>query len=271
MEANKNIFQALQKAEKKARQNRFSRFIGNPIRYPLLLAFQYGIYKIFKKGLYIKSKTFFGTPIKLVLPSGTDIVLNKIKSHDSEIRLSKFLTLQLSPGDTFIDIGAHYGFYSLLASKLVGADGKVFSVEPSVDSYKLLKENTASLKNIKTYNAAASSKAEELVFYEYPGPYSEYNTMVANAYVNENWAKKIKPVVSKISTVILDELIAQNKIDHAIVKIDVEGGEPEVLGGMKNALGNADLIIVIEFLIPKTLNSPHVIAAKLLQQSGYNS
>lgn len=42
----------------------------------------------------------------------------------------RFLERHLRPGDTFLDLGAHIGFYALLAARTVGPDGRVVAVEP---------------------------------------------------------------------------------------------------------------------------------------------
>src|ERR1700683_2877872 len=53
-------------------------------------------------------------------------------------------------GDTFVDIGAHHGYYSLIASNQVGQKGKVIAFEPVPENRKLLKENLTQI-NPKTY------------------------------------------------------------------------------------------------------------------------
>ena len=61
---------------------------------------------------------------------------------------------QISPGDIVWDIGAHYGYFSLKASCLVGDEGKVLSIEPTPSTYKKLYANTSDIKNIEIYNLA---------------------------------------------------------------------------------------------------------------------
>ena len=50
---------------------------------------------------------------------------------------------QLKPGDTFIDVGANFGYYTVLASKLVGPTGRVIAFEPDPRSFQLLERNVA--------------------------------------------------------------------------------------------------------------------------------
>lgn len=77
--------------------------------------------------------------MNIALPASTDIYLTGGKSHDSEIRLAKFLIKNLNQGDNFVDIGAHYGYFTLLGAHLVGKGGRVF-FEPGKSTYSLLEK-----------------------------------------------------------------------------------------------------------------------------------
>jgi len=60
-----------------------------------------------------------------------------------ESETSNFLGSILEPGDTVIDIGAHVGYFSMLASVLVGPTGRVFAFEPERENYTHLLEHVA--------------------------------------------------------------------------------------------------------------------------------
>ncbi len=271
MKEKNEIWNALLKSEGKARSGKFTRLLRAPILYPSLMTFNQVLYPLFKRGIYYKSNTFFGLPIRTLLPSGTDIILNGIKSHDSEIRLSKYLTKALQPGNVFIDVGAHYGYYSLLASALVGNNGKVYSIEASYSSYNILKENVESYKNIQIFHTAAGDKPGMVTFYEYPGPYAEYNTTVPDAYIDHKWFRHVKQTVNTVPILMLDDLFKNEKINTAILKIDVEGGESSVLNGLTSALQEKKLIIAMEYLSSTSPGSHHQQAADILYKSGYQS
>jgi FkbM family methyltransferase len=265
------LWQDLLAAEKKSRSGKFKRLLKAPLLYPSLMLFNYAWYPFFKKGLYAKANTFFGLPMRTLLPSGTDVMLNKIKSHDSEIRLTKYLTLVLQEGDVFIDVGAHYGYYTLLASVLVGNSGKVYSIEASGSSYADLKENVDAYKNIKPFHAAAGDSQGHITFYEYPGPYAEYNTIVPNAYVNEKWFQSVREKTNTVPILILDDLIRNERIDKAILKIDVEGGEASVLRGLQSVLKEKKLIIAMEYIQSKEGSKLHRESAEILFKNDYKS
>lgn len=260
---------ALHTAERNARSSKLKRLMRSPLSYTCLMGFNKVLYPIFRRGVYVHAKPFFGGVMRTLLPSGTDIVLNGIKSHDSEIRLTKFLTATLGEGDTFIDVGAHYGYYALLAGVLVGEKGRVFAVEASGNSFALLKENAAAHSQIQIYLNAAGDTPGEVVFYEYPGPLAEYNTVVEGAYTNASWIKNVKQTIHRVQTIILDELIETNHISKAVIKIDVEGGELAVLRGLQKAMQQIDLTIVIEYLLSKDSDSLHHQAMNLLLGNGF--
>src|SRR4029450_8092682 len=47
----------------------------------------------------------------------------------------------LAPGDVCLDIGAHIGYYTLLAARLVGPEGHVHAFEPAPASFRRLRAN----------------------------------------------------------------------------------------------------------------------------------
>jgi FkbM family methyltransferase len=229
------------------------------------------LYPLIKRGVFADAKTFFGIHFRTLLPSGTDILLNGIKSHDSEIRLTKYLTRHLLEGDTFIDVGAHYGYYALLASVMTGRSGHVYAIEASAQSFAILRVNTHTHPNILIYHNAAGDEPGEVVFYEYPGPLAEYNTIVKGAYDDKPWLKKVKQIINRVQMVVLDDLITANQIRKAIIKIDVEGGELSVIKGLASSLDQNDLTIVMEYLISEDLSSPHHLAVGMLIEHGYQA
>ena len=88
----------------------------------------------------VTAKTFFGRPMHVHLP---DLVGVKLYQYGFfEEGLTRALIEKLRPGDTFVDIGAHVGYFTLLASLLVGADGHVVSFEPTPRTRTELSANT---------------------------------------------------------------------------------------------------------------------------------
>lgn len=265
------MWENLLKAERKARSSKLRRLLYQPVLYPALMIFDYAIYPNTHRSKSIFANTFFGIRMKTVLPSGTDIRLHSIKSHDSELRFAKFLVRQLKQGDVFVDVGAHYGYYSLLAVALIGQRGHVYAVEASAASTAILKENTAGYSNITIIQAAASDTRGHITFYEYPVPYAECNTTVKDAYAGQKWAEKIKQIENHVPTVLIDDLLEKEGITKAIFKIDAEGGETAVLKGMINSLKTRDLCVVMEYHHTPGKLSIHEEAVGVLKECGYSA
>jgi len=130
----------------------------------------------------------------------------------------------LRPGNCFIDVGANNGYYSLLASSLVGREGRVISFEPNPSSFRRLLNNLEHNKvtNVLPFNVAVS---------DIEG--------VVPLYLNvseDGQDSMIRPSKASIPvrTVRLDDAVSGRLPD--LVKMDVEGAEVMVLRGMANIL-----------------------------------
>src|ERR1700694_948756 len=106
--------------------------------------------------------------IKITFMGMDYYVMPRYKTHYLDNEYEKF-SLQILKNDlndksTFVDIGAHYGAYSLCAAKICGS--KVMAIEPVAENFQLLNENVVvnNLNKITTYNYAASNENGEAEF-----------------------------------------------------------------------------------------------------------
>lgn len=74
---------------------------------------------------------------------------------------------RLAPGDVFIDVGAHTGHYTLLASRQVGAYGRVVAIEASPAFHTSVTEaaHRNACRNVRTVNVAAADTARTSTLY----------------------------------------------------------------------------------------------------------
>jgi FkbM family methyltransferase len=79
----------------------------------------------------------------------------------------RFLRHHLRTGDTFLDLGAHIGFYALVAARLVGPRGKVLAVEPEPITFERLANNLSRNRadNVIAVQAGLSDRAETRTLY----------------------------------------------------------------------------------------------------------
>lgn len=71
----------------------------------------------------------------------------------------------LRRGDVAVDIGANVGYYTRIASQLVGSDGAVLAFEPMPAAFRVLQLNCADLSNTRLFPVALSDSDSEVVFY----------------------------------------------------------------------------------------------------------
>ncbi|MEL6720378.1 MAG: FkbM family methyltransferase [Bacteroidota bacterium] len=240
------LLEELQKLEQIARAGRWRRLLHRPVAYLSSLLWRDLIYKKTKKGQLRTASTFFDVPMQLLLPASMDIYLLGAKTHDSEIRLTRWLLQNLKQGQTFVDVGAHFGFFSLLASKLVGAEGAVLAFDAAPNTFQLLQKNTAPFSNITAIHNAVSDEEGVLTFHEFPILYSEYNTLHPDQFQEEQWFDENLATKVEVSSIRLDDFFVENKIKPSCIKIDVEGAEEQVLNGLTNHLGRYEMTIITE-------------------------
>ncbi|WP_434744390.1 FkbM family methyltransferase [Streptomyces sp. A-14] len=141
--------------------------------------------------------------------------------------MTGWLQRRLRPGDTFVDVGANVGYYSLLAARLVGADGRVVAIEASpVFHHRLLRNITLNgYGNVHAINGAVSDTEEILKFV-----LASSANMGANSIVPyEGPAESTFEIAART----LPDLLTEEEIACArVIKIDVEGAEGSVVRGM---------------------------------------
>ena len=208
------------------------------------------VYPLVKKGKLSNAQLFFGQHMKVKLPAGSDLFLLGAKTHISEIRLAKFLINHLESDMHFLDIGAHFGYFSMLAAALTGKNGKVVSLEASKNIYQILSNNTANCTQCKAIHAAAGPSNGTVRFYDFPLLFSEYNTIEKDQYINESWKSSIQAEETEVNMYSLKTLIKQENIKPSIIKIDVEGAEAKVLQGL-DLTSSQKPIIIFEYIKDK--------------------
>ncbi len=137
----------------------------------------------------------------------------------------------LKPGETFLDIGANAGYYSLLASGIVGETGHVHAVEPVPSTAEKLRENLRlnNINNVTVHQyAALESRKIVKIAKRGIGDVSGQNSLRFSGQDRDYW---------EVPGVRLDQLI--NTKIH-LIKMDIEGAEVMALKGMAKLLAGDD-------------------------------
>jgi FkbM family methyltransferase len=211
---------------------------------------------------------------RVAVPAGSDLWLTKVLDRFlmyvemRDMSVAPFLTIEgrwepvitkafierMKPGMVVVDVGANYGYYSLLAGSYVGWDGrsstggKVYSFEPNPRTFEILKKNihvnwlTSVIQAFPFAALDARKKIELHVLREFQGGTSLFSQQVVP---EADPPSEERPLVDAVP---LDEIITE-KVD--LMKIDSEGSEPLVFDGMRGILErNRELTIFMEFNLP---------------------
>lgn len=211
--------------------------------------------------------TNFGAKLHVALP---DLIQSRIYFFGFwEPQLSSFVRKVLRPGDTFVDVGANIGYFSLLASSIVGESGSVYSVEASPTIFAKLEKNVLlnQSANIKIFNAAASDHIGTLPIYMGSKENIGTTTTVMNVAERKGLVLEAQVPAAPLANIIGVE----NLLKARLIKIDVEGAEASVIRGVLDLLPrfNNDTEWVIE--ISPTGTDQNINQAKKLLENFRNA
>lgn len=172
------------------------------------------------------------------------------------------LNQSLKSGDNVVDVGANLGFFSLMISKLIGSEGKVFGFEPSKITYDKLQTNLKlnSILNVYPENLGVGQKDCVLTL-KRNKKYSGLSSIILE--------QNTDIVEERIKITSLDNYFFNKNIKIDLIKIDTEGFEPEVLKGAKQIIMKYKPLIYIELGGGKFLNSS-IEAINILLDYNYN-
>jgi FkbM family methyltransferase len=184
-----------------------------------------------KKVKLVFLRIFGVIPVRLPLGGWwlayNDATGNEVVGGRFETAERRFVIELLGPGMTVLDIGAHHGLYTLLAARRVGPKGRVVAFEPSPRERRKLVLNVRLNRcaNVQIENCALGSSAGEADFFLVDGIDTGCNSLRPP---NVKEPTRVVHVPVNVLDVCL-RLRAIDRIDF--IKMDVEGGEREVLKG----------------------------------------
>ncbi|MGH9865613.1 MAG: FkbM family methyltransferase [Candidatus Acidiferrales bacterium] len=153
---------------------------------------------------------------------GTAILLGDFEQPERE-----FVERLLQPGMTVLDIGAHHGFYTLLAACRVGSNGRVLAFEPSPRERKSLKRHIRLNRctNVIVEALALGSTAGTANLF-----IAEGRETGCNSLRKPNISDTTREVPVRVRR--LDHILEKHAIWQVdFIKLDAEGGELEILRG----------------------------------------
>ena len=186
-----------------------------------------------------------------------------------EAELSEYLCSCLHPGMCFFDVGAHYGYFSLLASHLVGQHGKVVAFEPTPDTVTLLRANLRGQQCALILERAVLDRDGPAIFNSFGVAWSAFNSIAgirAPPELSTPEPNAISVMGSRLDTIILELGLVPD-----VIKIDAESSELSVLTGGAELLRSRRPIITVEVgdydhLLKQGIPPSHDVLAFLLER-----
>jgi FkbM family methyltransferase len=162
-----------------------------------------------------------------------------------EMGLTMHIARHVRTGMTAIDVGANFGYYTVLLAALVGEDGRVLAVEPAPETAAMLRRSVAlnGFERVTTVIEAAAGAGDApdtLLFVPEREPKN------AQIVASPDGLDHIPGTLHRVAQSPIDALAAdQRRIDF--IKIDAEGAEEAVIAGMLTILRRDKPLLVLEF------------------------
>lgn len=144
--------------------------------------------------------------------------------------VTRLIHRRLRKGGAMVDVGANWGYFSLLAASAVGANGRVVSLEPDPRQFAMLESNVRlnafmQIASLRQAAAAAPGDATLLGYVDDAG----------NRGVSRLGNPASTGPTFDVTCVAIDDVVAGlPQVD--VIKVDVEGAELGVLRGMRDGL-----------------------------------
>ncbi len=146
------------------------------------------------------------------------------------------MAAQTGAGFTVYDVGAHTGFFTLLASQLAGDGGRVYAFEPRPDNVERLRRNmwVNDARNVEVIAVAASDRDGEAAF------------VMHESTLEGRLADATEDSTATVRTATIDALARDAMAAPDLIKIDVEGAEGAVIRGAARTIDAHRPVLIIE-------------------------
>jgi FkbM family methyltransferase len=238
------MFGKLVSIEMSLRENKARKFIGGLLR-KLWPNFRLSTF-LLKAGGNEQRVKVFGKWMYVDLWDSA-VATNLFVNHVWEPEETNLISALLRKGDVFVDIGANIGYFTLLASGVVGSAGKVFAFEPSPRNFRLLRKNveTNRCQNVQLEAKAIMAACKPLTLHLSNINFGDHRVYASHDDATYNQGAPRSEV--QVEGITLDSYFPSGvRVD--LVKMDVQGAEYFALQGMKRVLlENHDILCVMEF------------------------
>ena len=136
----------------------------------------------------------------------------------------EFIRAHCKPGTTLIDVGAHFGIFTIFGLRRVGSSGKVISFEPCAATRSVL------MKTLELNGFSGIPEIRDEAVSDVTGASFFYSSTISGDAANSLIGNTQHPTKSEVPTVRLDD-VHVSRVDA--IKIDAEGAELQILDGSR--------------------------------------
>ncbi|SDP50031.1 FkbM family methyltransferase [Phyllobacterium sp. OV277] len=174
-----------------------------------------------------------------------------------EIWLTQFCARNIQAGMVVVDVGANFGYYSVLLAELVGATGKLIAVEPNPHAMDFLKRSidlNGFLRRTHFEQSILSDETTGTAPLFVPHHEPKNATVVEPHFV----ANPLIGSIIDVPVTTVDQLCkSYDRVDF--IKIDAEGAEQRIFGAMEETIARHKPMIVVEFNVERYTNGEEFI------------
>ncbi len=222
----------------------------------------------FKRLIRVKREVLEVEHGRFFVDPASHLGFSLLKYGEYEPEMYRVLTSFLREGSVFIDLGANEGYFTVIASRLVGPSGKVFSIEPQRRLKPIFQRNLElnDVHNVTLIEEAISDQIGRAEIHISPST----NTGATGLVLGYKY-----PVPREtVETTTLEEVFNQQEIDRCdLIKIDIEGFEYEAILGSSEIFGQQKMRRIVLQLHPRLMFKrglrPDDIT-EFLKRSGYS-
>lgn len=170
------------------------------------------------------------------------IKANLIAQWPYEAGVVRYLTARLRADDVFVDVGAHAGFFSLIAAALGAA---TYAIEPQRDLIRVIERN-AVLNGADRLHALLLAVSDRECLTSVMRVGGSPGMQMHGEANRERTSTPLNRHVDWVPTVRLDSLFLDALVRPQVVKIDVEGLEVRALDGASGLIAGNDTVFIVE-------------------------
>ncbi len=191
-------------------------------------------------GVPAKHAAFHLSPFTIVNGEGVSESIAAYGLYEADLT-EAFLRL-IKPGQVVLDIGMHVGYYATIFAQLTGPTGQVHAFEPTPSTRDIAAENVARFPNLTVHAYAVWSGSQTVEFNDFGTKYMAFNSFSEPRLDGH----QLTPTKFQAETIALDSFRSQLGKPIALVKVDAESAEWNIIEGAQQLLRTDRPLVTLE-------------------------